>query len=376
MRAFVITCRSRSAGRASIKLASSDEIAPGTVSLRLSAEGVLVVCGRTATVESAELLDDTNGLAIALRDGDLEIAVGRGEERANDSADAGTPVGLLEPPLAAQGRAGNAGQAFRDATLGAASAPAQSPHIRFRAHSQPAIDARVIPEAEWQPEDPGDTPTRFGRVGEGLEDVGEPRRERPTVPPAKKAAPTLRIRPGVRRIALLAMLASAFMLWLHAFRARASHPPARPPTAAASVVSAAPGGAAPGGHGPAPRPSAAAPEAADVPRPTERPTDRPTDPTTPPAPVVLPPPIDPSGAGLSRPPESSVAPPPLSRSAVSRFPATTVARRAADALANGAYAEARTLYEELASQPGADPVYAYMVRSIDARAAESPPRAP
>jgi hypothetical protein len=361
-RAFVITCRSRSAGRASIKLASSDEIAPGTVSLRLSAEGVLVVCGRTAIVESAELLDDTNGLAIALRDGDLEIAVGRGEDRAHGSTDPGTPVGLLEPPLGAQGPARNAGPTFRDAPLGGTSAP--PPPIRFRAHSQPAIDARIIPEAEWQLEDPGNTPTRFGRVGEGLEDLEGPTRERPTVPPrpAGKTSGVSRIRPGVRRVALLAMLASAFMLWLHAFRARASHPSARASAAAASAASAAPGG-----HGPAARPRATASEVADVSRPTE-PGGAP--------PAAVAPTIDPSGAGLSRPPEPGVVPPPLSRAALSRPPTTTLARRAADALANGGYAEARSLYEELASQPGADPVYAYMVRSIDARAAESSPRAP
>lgn len=201
--------------------------------------------------------------------------------------------------------------------------------------------------------DPGDAPTRIEYHPPSESAAPPPAGARaPSASPASSASPAPaprapgvlatkgpHIRRGVRRFALVAMLAASWMLWFHTYRSRHGHAPhaatrasapsAPPPTAA--------GASSLNGKALAARNDSAPAVASSVARPVA---------------VASP----------------SVAAPAASTPAA-RASNVTEARAAADALANGDYASAVKLYDELASKPANNPAYAEVARSLRARAA-------
>ena len=211
----------------------------------------------------------------------------------------------------------------------------------------PESVARSRPPEAPQALDPGDAPTRveYHPPSEGA--AFAPARavgRSAAPPPAAGAAPAAkgpRIRRSVRRFALLAMLAVSWMLWFHAYRNRHTHA-SRTTTGASSASSRAAASAA------SPGSSAAAGRLAAQ--------------------------LAPGPAGASTPivPPFPPAAAPAASTAPSRAPNVTEARAAADALANGDYANAVKLYDDLASKSANNPAYAEVARSLRARTAPLP----
>jgi len=198
----------------------------------------------------------------------------------------------------------------------------------------PEEDARPKPPLAPQALDPGDAPTRieYHPPSERAVTASSP----PAAPPVPPATKGPRIRRSVRRFALLAMLAVSWMLWLHAYRSRHAH--ASHTVAAGSASSSAPSS----------RAALASGSAATGKRAPEEPL--------------------PAGAAASSPSPSLASAP----SFAPRPSNVTEARSAADALANGDYASAVKLYDDLASKSANNPAYAEVARSLRARAAPLP----
>jgi len=277
-----------------------------------------------------------------------------------------------------------------EATRAPAAAPAPAPRpATALVSTRRWVLAPAVPDAEWQPLDTDeappshveprsvevmpvsarrshrpfrehdDSPTRIQPVDELLDDVPRLTREPPPAAPASGATlppSRLRIRRSVRRVALFALLASAFMLWLHATRAHraqvarahAAHVRARA-TASGEAHPAAPPAPAP-----APVPAAAA---SSVPSRVAAVSSVALPAPQPPSPLPQP---------SSRAAAPAAAPDPWLQP-TSRKAGVTKARAAADALANGALGEALTLYQELAASAPGDAAYAEVVRSLKAR---------
>jgi hypothetical protein len=352
-----IAVRSQGDGMPALRVERVDAGLAGGMSVRVDRHAVVVTVGTSAVVETSERID-ANGRPIArvtLRDGPLEIAIAGAAAPTTTCATSQRlePVSHRVPLLPPSPRTAavqdaewqpiDPGVQVRPAVstkfeLEVSPAPAASP---FAAASAPAGPPFVWDDA------PGEIPTRIGRFDEARGFV--PTHDVAAPAPAPARAP--RIRPGVRRFALLAMLVATFMLWLHAQRARSSHHRATPrPTASATAA------------GPASSVRAAGP--------------------TPETLAPLPPfdisaPSGPPGAdmnadmkeasGRANTGERDVTSPPVTASK-----ATSRARKAADALATGAFADALSLYDALAAEPGANPAYARIARSLRSRSVQNP----
>jgi hypothetical protein len=205
----------------------------------------------------------------------------------------------------------------------------------------PEEAVRPKPPAAPQALDPGDAPTRIAYHPPSERAVASS--SPPAAPPVPPATKGPRIRRSVRRFALLAMLAVSWMLWFHAYRSRRAH--------ASHTVAA--GGASPS-SAPSSRGALASGSAAAGKRGPEEPL--------PAGAAAVPPSPSPSVASLASAP--SFAPRPSNG---------TEARSAADALANGDYASAVKLYDDLASKFANNPAYAEVARSLRARSAPLAP---
>ncbi len=205
----------------------------------------------------------------------------------------------------------------------------------------PEPSARPRAPAAPQAFDPGDAPTRVEY---------HPPSESASAPPAVPLAPSAppapaapapqgpRIRRSVRRFALLAMLAVSWMLWFHAYRQRHAH--------ASHTAASAPSSSALSSSSSASSVAGKLAAHADS------------------APTATPP--------ANAPP---VVAPPTNSTPTSHAPNVsnvTEARAAADALANGDYANAVKLYDDLASKSANNPAYAEVARSLRARTAPLP----
>jgi hypothetical protein len=335
MQSIEIAVRSRRDRAARVRFERSPAIPAGTITLVVVGGDLVVSCGTSAVVDSvgSTLLDGNLGIVpdLLLRDGELELAVCC---RSSDGpALAAVPVDD-SPTRNASGHA----QALtvRDAewTPGedepAPTLVDPSPPV-----SQPRVVPFPAPATRRGGRDPvWDMPTRFQPVVQPLADRPRPpaaeeqtggRRQ-----PSPEGAPSRR-RVMIRRVALLSMLLCAFVLMMRTRRAR----DARSVAPAASSVAAAASGAAAGSA------RAQRSPAARVPPPPDTWDD--------PVPARLPAP----GPSASNAPSSVAALVPDNAPTTAnprKGPAITKARRAADALANGSYAEALRLYDELRAE--------------------------
>jgi hypothetical protein len=184
--------------------------------------------------------------------------------------------------------------------------------------------ALVVREAEWEPA-VDDGPTRLQPLVEIAAESPLPRAERTN--PSARAASTLsreRRRVVVRRVALLSMLLCAFALAMHARRLRALRNTVIEGPRAAALL-AKPGGSS-ADWGPAA-------ERSSLGAPYDAPSER-----------------------IARPKPN-----------LATTSTGSKARAAADALANGAYAEALAIYQELAAENEANPAYARVIQLLHAR---------
>jgi hypothetical protein len=348
------------------------------VAIRLEPDAVVLTVGATAVVETSERVDE-RGQALAaytIRDGTLEVSI-TGARAARPKEAALEPMPLLPPSPR------SLSTTIRDAEWAPAE-PATEPRpapARFELELPPdpapskAPPSSVASTFSWG-DAASDMPTRIGRIGEMPNFPSRAQAAPPASVPAPRAAPQApahaaspspsrppapawrpppvdpvaqtapaaagkapRIRPSVRRFALIAMLVVTFMLWLHAQRLRTARARAALAAAHAHDNTAATGGSASrAGAASAAASASAASRAADFA----------------PEPLLAPP-----------------IPDALASSGAHKL--VTPARRAADALSNGDFPGALALYDALAAEPGANPAYAQVAQSLRARAAGRAP---
>jgi hypothetical protein len=333
-----------------VRFERSTAIPAGTISMLVVGGDLVVSSGTRAVVDAvgSTVLDGAQGTVpeLLLRDGNLELAVCcRAREPsalAASSEDALTKSdGMVHGALA-----------IRDAEWTPADESEPSSAPRLSKSPRPAPEPRVIPlvvapvqrepataaAAAW------DAPTRFHPVAEPMPQRPSPVAAsgpvEPKAPASPPGAPSPR-RMMIRRVALLSMLLCTFVLMMRTRRARE----ARTAATASSHVAATPTPSTTRGASPAPeRQTVPIPPAQTAPlaQAAETPS---TSPSTP------------------LPPEGVAA------AASSRKPsAVTPARRAADALANGAYADALPMYETLGAEAGPNaPAYQQTARILRAR---------
>jgi hypothetical protein len=294
-----------------VRFERSDAIAPGTIVIVVVRGEVIVRCTSSAAVEAMAFGGGgPTPSVMALRDAGVELSVRTGDCVCEGDAEGEPEVALDRTPVEARVVTHHE---VRENLATTARAPA----------------GLVVREAEWQPapereaadrDSSGDGPTRMQLLSDVFPEAA------PAPPaaadPAKAAVATDARRRRLRRIALGAMLVCSFSIAMRAIR---THRLRVARAAAAQVHPAAPdspGQASPGGS------ALAAPEAPLARR-------------------ALAPLVDPAGA----------------RSAAG----ATKARRAADALANGAYAEAASLYDDLAADHPGNPAYARTAHILRAR---------
>jgi hypothetical protein len=289
-----------------VRFERSEVIGAGTIAIVVVDGMVIVRCASSAAVDALAFGGAAAPSALELRDGDIEVSV-----RAMDGL-AGA-VDASEP--------------------GGAEARTAEPS------SPPA--GLVVREAEWVPEgadtdfarfahdDAGDSPTRM----QLLSDVLPHRAPAAVSPPASPAPPPVDARRKLlRRVALVSMLVCAFSLAMRAARVRAAR--ARALAHAAVVADAADAARASTAKESVGR--AASSDPADA-FPLRR------------------------GPGPAASPELAPA------TTVRRDASLTKPRRAADALANGAYADALVLYEELAAEHPENAAYDATARILRSR---------
>jgi hypothetical protein len=291
-----------------VRFERSDAIAPGTIVIVVVRGELIVRCTSSAAVEAMAFGGGGPTPALlALRDAGVELSVRTGD--CEGDVEGEPEVEIDRTPVEARVVA------------------------HHEVHENLAATARapaglVVREAEWQPaperepaperDSSGDGPTRMQLLSDVFPEAAAP----PAASDPAKTAATVARRRRLRRIALGAMLVCSFAIAMKAIR---THELRVARAAAAQVHPAAPespGQASPGGS------TLPAPEA-------------------PPPRRALAPLVDPAGA----------------RSAAG----ATKARRAADALANGAYAEAASLYDDLAADHPGSPVYARVAHILRAR---------
>ncbi len=299
--------------------------APRALSLRIEDDIVVLTCGPDATVEAQNAIDrdGPHVAGLVLRDGPLTVRIGAGAP-ADVTTDTPTRWDLEPrhqlPPA----------QYVSLEDIEEAEWQSVTPTETTRVCAPIEVDISRAKSLRREPgvrTDTGDAPTRIHlleeeQVNASPSAIAPP--ERPAPPPS---ASRPRLRPAVRRFALLAMLAASWMLWFHAYRGRHVRPLA------------------------AARSSGAAASSSKATFVTEAPVAVPAESTIGPAGSVAP-----SSRTSSFVPTSGV----------------TEARAAADALANGAYADALATYEDLASRPGSNGAYAEVVRSLRSRTPRSP----
>jgi len=240
-----IAVRSQGDGVPALRVERADSGLLGGMALRVDRHAVVVTVGTGAVVETSERID-ANGrptARVTLRDGPLEIAIaGAAAPTTCATTQRLEPISHRVPLLPPSPRTAGVQDAewqpidpvvqarpvvSTKFELEVPPAPAASPF--------PAASAPAGPPFVWH-DAPGDIPTRIGRFDETRGFV--PAQEVAAPAPVPAIAP--RIRPGVRRFALLAMLAATFMLWLHAQRVRSSRHRATPhPTASATAAGSA-----------------------------------------------------------------------------------------------------------------------------------------
>jgi hypothetical protein len=296
-----------------VRFERSDAIAPGTIVIVVVRGELIVRCTSSAAVEAMAFGGvATSPSAMTLRDAGVELTVSAGDAESDPQID----LTLDDTPI--------------EARVVPRKEPPENLVTTVRA---PA--GLVVREAEWQPaparepppihDETGEAPTRMQLLSDVLPE-GLP----PTVasaPPAPAKPPVVDARrQRLRRIALGAMLACSFVIAMRAIRlhkarvARAAaaahiHPSASAQSVVARQVS---------------DPAPALPEATLAPRRSW--TTAASDPA-------------------SARKEGSV----------------TKARRAADALANGAFAESASLYDDLAADHPGNPAYARAAHILRAR---------
>jgi hypothetical protein len=191
---IAMTVRSRTKGAPRVRLARSEAVPPGAVSVLLSGAEVVVSYGAGAVVDAGGLLEPSGGAlampALILTAGDLELAF----------------TGAPPPPAADSSRD------FEGMWRRASSAALDEGATEVCA-------SLAVREAEWEPAD-DHSPTRLLPLVE-LPGAPSPRAER-TNPSARSASALSRERRRVvvRRVALVAMLLCAFALAMHARRLR------------------------------------------------------------------------------------------------------------------------------------------------------------
>jgi hypothetical protein len=350
-----------------VRFERTPAIPAGTISMVVVGGDLIVSCGTSAVVDAAGSKAPDGGQALVpdllLRDGALELSVccqaDEPEPCAEPSGDDLTraysaPRAL--PAYEAEWSPADDGDGESAPRLRTPlPAPARPPDVPIVVESRPPIAAmRTAPEA------PADMPTRLHPIAQPVPSsrpgVASSRK---TATPPKGAvvsgAGTLsRRRIAIRRIALLSMLVCAFALMMRTRQAQRT----RTARIAASAGSVGPIGSVgrnpgePPSHRPPPTASAAAPS-------TPPGSDARADLTL-------------AGPSLPHPPPPD---PPVATPGAPKGPMTT-ARRAADALAHGAYAEAIPLYEELRAEAatpgdpgraGAEAAYRQVLRVLRAR---------
>jgi len=294
--------------------------------LRLTHDEIVIRCRDTATATAVAFVAGPTPAAITVRDGDLEIAIEglAGSEEPHPDP----PSTDVNPALLSA----------RSQRLGETLSVQEAEWFELEDDNGEPREQQVthVPAAPRSPRarsgDSGDAPTRIHRLEEVLGETefaippearGVPPR-RPEEPATARTvvAPRRRLSPGARRFALVGMLACSMMLCLRARRAKEA--------------------------------SAHAPHAT-VQQALERPPAAPAD-SAGPRTTGEPPPT----------PNRAATPPHASNKG-----SPTRARRAADALAEGDYAEALELYERLESEE-ANPAYGRIVDSLRSRRPTSP----
>jgi hypothetical protein len=339
-----------------VRIVRSQSLAPGTVTLTVTegAEGeVVVACAPGADVHADGHVDasGTPVVALAVREGDVEVAIEThaGLGRIDGPSDDRKP--RTETALSRPSR--TAAPTIPEAEWLPIEPEVEAPSKSTRRPVEVVAVVATRSKARWAEADDG--PTRIQPVDDLLDGTPSPRAARGPIPDAPVAARP-RIRRGVRRAALFALLASAFMLWLHAIRLRHAHAVRARATAAAMAPSGAAGNGGPASTG---NSSGAAPWRTRLPS-SAVDTDK-SDPR----------PATTAAGGWD--PSAPRARSATVRGATASAPPLTPARVAADALANGAWGDALVLYRALLVESPADEAYARIVRSLEARAVRDPP---
>jgi hypothetical protein len=323
-----------------VRFERSTAIPAGTISMLVVGGDLVVSCGTSAIVDAvgSTVLDGDSRVVpdLLMRDRDLELAVCCRAREPSALPAAPSPDSPTKSDTELRGPL-----AIRDAEWTPAddSEPLSAP--RLSKPSRPPPEPRVIPlvvtPSQRQPAAAAwDAPTRFHPVADPIpprpSPVAPPERTDPKAAGSSSGALSPR-RKMIRRVALVSMLLCAFVLMMRTRRAREAR------TA-----------------GPAPTHVAAAASSAGDPSPVVRPTAQ-TLPVAQPAEV----------SSLS--PSAPVLPDNVAAAASSRKSSSvTQARRAADALANGAYADALPMYEELGAEGGPNaPAYQQTARILRSR---------
>jgi hypothetical protein len=296
-----------------VRFERSDAIAPGTIVIVVVRGELIVRCTSSAAVEAMAFggIASTPS-AMTLRDAGVELTVSAGDAESDPQID----LTLDETPV--------------EARVVPRHEPPENLVTTVRA---PA--GLVVREAEWQPapeleptpalDEAGEAPTRMQLLSDVFPEGAPPHTTTAPPPPAKPPLVDPR-RQRLRRIALAAMLACSFVIAMRAIRVHK----ARLARAAAAAAHVHPSASA----------EAVAAKITDSPPPLPEATLAPRRNWTPP----------PSDSGGAR-----------------KEGGLTKARRAADALANGAFAEAASLYDDLASEHPGNPAYARTAHILRAR---------
>jgi hypothetical protein len=323
-----------------VRFERSTAIPAGTISMLVVGGDLVVSCGTSAIVDAvgSTVLDGDPRTVpeLLLRDRELELAV---------CCRTREPSALPSLPSQDSPTKGDAALrgtlAIRDAEWTPAddSEPASAP--RLSKPPPPSPEPKVIPlvVAPVQRE-PGpaawDAPTRFHPVADPVPQRPSPVaaavRADPKAPASSPGAPSAR-RMMIRRVALLSMLLCAFVLMMRTRRAREAR--------TASTVSSHVAAATSSAKDATPALARTTGQTAPVAQPAEAPGPPATA-------TVLP---DSVAAASSHKPSS-----------------VSLARRAADAVANGAYADALPMYEELGAEGGPSaPAYQQTARILRSR---------